>query len=114
MILKEADQLRMIISSFLSLGEHSKMCTKVFEQTTKHTERKTLGKNGFRESNYQLLTPMEEAVKVRGKENTRKKWNEAKEKSGAYSKDSWNQMEEERKLLEGMEGGKGKITSLLQ
>jgi hypothetical protein len=68
MILKEADQLGMIISSFLSLGEHSKMCRKVFEQTTKHTERKTLGKNGFRESNYQLLTPMEEAVKVRGKE----------------------------------------------
>jgi hypothetical protein len=46
------------------------MCRKVFEPTTKHTERKTLGKNGFRESNYQLLTPMEEAVKVRGKENT--------------------------------------------
>jgi hypothetical protein len=114
MIFKEADQLGMIISSFLSLGEHSKMCRKVFEQTTKHTERKTLGKNGIRESNYQLLTPMEEAVKVRGKENTRKKWNEAKEKSGAYSKGRWNQKEEERKLLEGMEGGKGKITCLLQ
>jgi hypothetical protein len=62
------------------------MCSKVLEQTTKHTERETLGINGFRESNDQLLTPMEEAVKVRGKENTWKKWNEAKEKSGAYSK----------------------------
>jgi hypothetical protein len=70
MILKEADQLGMIISSFLSLGQHSKMCREVFEQTTKDTERKTLGINGFRESNDQLLTPMEEAVKVRGKENT--------------------------------------------
>jgi hypothetical protein len=74
MILKEADQLGMIKSSFLSPGEHSKMRRNFFEQTTKHTERKTLGKNGFRESNYQLLTPMEEAVKVRGKENTWKKW----------------------------------------
>jgi hypothetical protein len=99
MILKEADQLGMIISSFLSLGEHSKMCRKVFELTTKHTERKTLGKNGFRESNYQLLTPMEEAVKVRGKENTWKKWNEAKEKSGAYSKGRWNQKETGNKTL---------------
>jgi hypothetical protein len=113
MILKEADQLGMIISSFLSLGENSKTCRKVFEQTTKHTERKTLGRNGFRESNYQLLTPMEEAVEVRGKENTWKKWNEAKEKPGAYSKGRWNQKGEERKLLEGMEGGKGKIACLL-
>jgi hypothetical protein len=46
---------------------------------------------------------MEEAVKVRGKENTWKKWNEAKEKSGAYSKGRRNQKEEE-----------GKLTCLLQ
>jgi Arc/MetJ family transcription regulator len=90
------------------------MCSKVLEQTAKHTERETLGINGFRESNDQLLTPMEEAVKVRGKENTWKKWNEAKEKSGAYSKGRCSKKEKERKLLEGMEGGKRTITCLLQ
>jgi hypothetical protein len=63
MILKEADQLGMIISSFLSLGEHSKMCRKVFEQTTKHTERKTLGRNGLRERNTQVIAAVEDAVK---------------------------------------------------
>jgi Arc/MetJ family transcription regulator len=119
------------------------MCSKVLEQTAKHTERETLGINGFRESNDQLLTPMEEAVKVRGKENTWKKWNEAKEKSGAYSKGRCSKKEtrnktlernglrerntqvtaavedavkkeEGRKLLEGMDRGKGTIGCLLQ